>query len=191
MTASKANGFATVNWAPNAKKCTTTPLNYHPMFSTSSPLTRNFSAAHTYNIAFSDEIGHFEYCAKVGTDPLSTCLKPLGSDTNNPDNAGQDPLGDDVFCLPAHASLRVTIGGCTDTDGDFDGVSYGFNWPGSISNPTADRLLHPTSFLYTSPTTGGTNYTPMAFESDIIAERVRRHGVPRGRLLSAARPQPA
>jgi hypothetical protein len=169
MTASKANGFATVNWAPNAKKCTATPLNYHAEFSTSSPLTRNVNAAHTYNIAFSDEIGHFEYCAKVGTDPLRTCLKPLGSDTNNPDNAGLDPEGDDDLCLPAQSSLDVKIGGCNgDIDGDFDGVSYGFNWPGSISNPTADRLLHPTSFLFSSPSTvGGKNFTSMAFESDI------------------------
>src|SRR5215469_2517039 len=167
MTASKANGFATVNWAPNAKKCTTTPLNYRAMYSTSSPLTRNFNAAHTSNISFSDELGHFEYCAKVGTDALSTCLRPLGSDTNNPDNAGQDPLGDDVFCLPGHAALAIKIGGCTNTDGDFDSVSYGFNWPGSISNPTADSLLHPTSELVSSPTTGTSNYSSMAFESNI------------------------
>jgi hypothetical protein len=167
MTASAANGFATVNWAPKAKKCTTTPLNYHAEFSTSTPRTRNVNAAHTYNVAFSDEIGHFEYCAKVGTDPLSTCLKPLGSDTNNGDTAGPDPLGDDDFCLPAKASLDVKIGGCLDIDGDFDGVPYTFSWPGSISNPTADRLLHPTSFLFSSPTTRAKNFSSMAFESDI------------------------
>jgi hypothetical protein len=167
MTASAANGFATVNWAPNAKKCTTTSLNFHPEFSTSSPQTRNVNAAHTYNIAFSDEIGHFEYCGKVGSDPLSTCLKPLGSDTNDGDTAGPDPAGDDDFCLPANASSNVKIGGCLDIDGDFDSVPYGFNWPGSISNPTADALLHPTSEMFSSPTTGGRNYTSMAFESDI------------------------
>jgi hypothetical protein len=42
-----------------------------------------------------------------------------------------------------------------------------FGWPGSISNPTADALLHPTSELFSSPTTGGRNYTSMAFEADI------------------------
>ena len=42
--------------------------DFHPEFSTSTPLTRNVSAAHTYNVAFSDEIGHCEYCGKVGTD---------------------------------------------------------------------------------------------------------------------------
>src|SRR5205085_561452 len=115
-----------------------------------------------------DEIGHFEYCAKVGTDPNGTCLKPLGADTNNPDNAGPDPAGDDDFCLPASASSNVKIGGCLDIDGDFDGVAYNFTWPGSVSNPVADRLLHPTSELFTSPTTvGGKNFTSMRFESDI------------------------
>ena len=167
MTASKANGFATIKWAPNAKKCTGVPWNFHPEFSTSSPLTRNVNAAHTYNISFSDEIGHFEYCGKVGTDPLNTCLRPLGSDTNNGDTAGLDPLGDDNLCLTPQASLDVKIGGCvSDIDGDFDGVPYGFNWPGSISNPTADALLHPTSELFSSPTTGGSNYPQMAFEGD-------------------------
>ncbi len=167
MTASASNGFATVNWAPKAKTCTATPWNFHAEYSTSSPLTRNVSAAHTYNIAFSDEIGHFEYCGKVGTDPLSTCLQPLGSDTNNGDTAGLDPLGDDNLCLPASASLAVKIAGCLgDIDGDFDGVPYGFNWPGSISNPVADALLHPTSQLFSSPTTGGDNFSSMAFEGD-------------------------
>ena len=167
MTASMANGFATVDWNPNGTTCTATPLNFHPEFSTSSPLTRNVNAAHTYNIAFTDEIGHFEYCGKVGTDPLNTCLQPLGSDTNNGDTAGQDPDGDDVFCLPSTASLRIRIGGCLNTDGDFDGVPYTFGWPGSVSNPTADALLHPTSQLFSSPTTRGMNYTTMAFEADI------------------------
>jgi hypothetical protein len=167
MTASAANGFGNVVFDPSATKCQVTPYNFHPEYSTSTPATRNVSAAHTYNIAFSDEIGHFEYCAKVGTDANSTCLKPLGSDTNDADNAGPDPAGDDDFCLPASASLLVKIGGCLDIDGDFDGVSYKFTWPGSISNPTADALLNPQPVRFTSPTTAGKNFTSMAFESDI------------------------
>ncbi len=144
MTASKANGFGNVVFDPSATSCQVTPYAFHPEFSTSTPATRNVAAAHTYNVAFSDEIGHFEYCAKVGTDPNS-----------------------DDFCLPPSASLKVKIGGCLDIDGDFDGASYNFTWPGSISNPTADRLLNPRSFLFTSPTVGGRNFSSMAFESDI------------------------
>jgi len=124
------------------------------------------NAAHTYNIAFSDEIGHFQLCAKVNAkSPIGACAKPLGSDTNDRE-VGPDPAGDDDFCLPAKDSVTVKMGGCLDIDGDFDSVPYGFNWPGSISNPTADRLLHPTSELFSSPTTGGSNYAQMAFEGD-------------------------
>src|SRR5215472_5699426 len=83
MTASAANGFGTVVFDPKATKCTITPWNFHPEFSTSTPQTRNVNAAHTYNIAFSDEIGHFEYCGKVANDAISSCLQPLGPDTND------------------------------------------------------------------------------------------------------------
>ena len=168
MTASKANGFGTVLFQPNATKCTIKPWAYHAEYSTSTPQTRNVSAAHTYNIAFSDEIGHFEECGKVDTSsPINACAQPLGPDTNNGD-FGQDPDGDDDACLPASQSLDVKINGCLDIDGDFDGVPYTNVWPGSITNVTADRLLHPTSFQFTSPTTtGGANFSQMAFESDI------------------------
>jgi hypothetical protein len=167
MTASKANGFGNVVFNPSAKKCTVTPYDFHPEFSTSTPQTRNVTAAHTYNIAFSDEIGHFEYCGKVGNDANSTCLQPLGADTNDGDNAGPDPQGDDDLCLKAATSLAVKINGCLDIDGDFDGASYNFTWPGSISNPVADRLLNPQSFLFTSPTVNGHNFSTVGFESDI------------------------
>jgi hypothetical protein len=167
MTASAANGFGTVVFDPKATKCTITPLNFHPEYSTSTPQTRNVNAAHTYNIAFSDEIGHFEYCGKVANDAISSCAQPLGPDTNDGEPA-PDPAGDDDGCLPASASLDVKIAACLDIDGDFDSVPYTFSWPGSVSNPVADRLLHPTSELFSSPTTvGGANFTSMAFESDI------------------------
>jgi len=168
MTASDDNGFGNAVFDPTAKSCTIKLYDYHPEFSTSSPQTRNVNAAHTYNIAFADEIGHGEYCGSVGSDPLSTCTEPLGADTNNGDNKGPDPTGDDDFCLPGSQSLDVNINECLDIDGDFDGFAYNFNWPGSISNPTADQLLHPTSFLFTSPTTSdGDVFEQMAFESDI------------------------
>jgi hypothetical protein len=166
MTASAANGFGNVLFAPKAKKCTILLNDYHPMYSTANPAGRNFNAAHTGNISFSDEIGHFEYCAKVRNDAIASCAKPLGSDTNDAD-VGPDPLGDDNFCLPASASLRVKIGGCLDIDGDFDGVPYKFTWPGSISNPVADQLLNATPIRFTSPVSGGSNYATMAFESNI------------------------
>lgn len=167
MTASAANGFGSVLFQPNASHCSVQLHDFHPMYSTATAAGRNFNAAHTGNIAFADEIGHFEYCAAVRNDALGTCDRPLGDDTNDPDNAGIDPAGDDVFCLPASASARIKIGGCLNTDGDFDGVSYKFSWPGSISNPTADRLLNAQPIRFTSPQTHGHNFATTAFESNI------------------------
>lgn len=167
MTASAANGFGSVLFQPRATKCRVHLHDYHPMYSTATPATRNFNAAHTGNISFADEIGHFEYCAKVRNDALGTCAKPLGDDTNNPDNAGPDPQGDDVFCLPGSASTLIKIGACLNTDGDFDSPSYKFTWPGSISNPTADRLLNASPVMFTSPTSDGASFPRMAFESNI------------------------
>jgi hypothetical protein len=167
MTASAANGFGSVLFQPNATTCTVQLHNFHPMYSTATPLGRNFNAAHTGNISFADEIGHFEYCAKVNKDALSSCATPLGDDTNDPDNAGQDPDGDDVFCLPGSASPRIKIGGCLNTDGDFDSVSYKFSWPGSISNQTADQLLNAQPIRFTSPLTSGHAFSTFAFESNI------------------------
>jgi hypothetical protein len=167
MTASQANGFGEVKFDPGAAHCSLIPFDYHPMYSTASPDTRNFNAAHTGNIGLSDEIGHFEYCAKVRDDALGTCQTPLGDDTNNPDNAGLDPAGDDVLCLPGSASTLIHIGGCLNTDGDFDSVSYKFSWPGSISNPATDQLLNAQPLRFTSPTSHGGQYATMAFESNV------------------------
>ena len=44
------------------------------MYSTSSEHTRVPWAAHSYNVAFSDEIGHFEYCNRA--NPQGSCVNP-------------------------------------------------------------------------------------------------------------------
>jgi hypothetical protein len=158
MTASVANGFAQVNHDPNAATCSQTPYAFHPMYATSSEHTRVPWAAHSYNIAFSDEIGHFEYCSVVNPD--GTCAEGV-YDPGGPDD-------DDVGCFGPEDSLRIQIGGCIGTDNDFDGVSYQPNWPGSLTNPGRDRRLHPRSVLFSSPTfNGGRNYSRVAFEADL------------------------
>jgi hypothetical protein len=158
MTASVANGFAQINYDPAAATCTQTPFAFHPMYATSSEHTRVPWAAHSYNVAFSDEIGHFEYCASVNPD--GTCAEGA-SDPGGPD-------GDDTLCLGPEESLRVKIGGCFATDNDFDGVSYQPGWPGSLANPARDRQLHPRSVLFSSPVfNGGRNYERVAFEADL------------------------
>jgi hypothetical protein len=57
MTANGTHGFEQEVYAPNATSCTTQPYTFHPMFATSSAQTRVWTA-HTYNVAFSMEIGH-------------------------------------------------------------------------------------------------------------------------------------
>src|SRR5215469_15335229 len=67
MTASATNGFGQIQYDPTGTSCNVLPYDFHPMYSTSSEATRVIWAAHSYNIAFSDEIGHFDYCTSVNT----------------------------------------------------------------------------------------------------------------------------
>jgi hypothetical protein len=158
MTASVANGFAQINFDPAAATCTQTPYAFHPMYATSSEHTRVPWAAHSYNVAFADEIGHFEYCNHANRQ--GSCVNPGVNDKKKD--------ADDQGCFNANASLLVQIGGCIATDNDFDGVSYQTTWPGSLSNPTLDAARNPSSILFSSPTfAGGQNYSRVGFEADL------------------------
>ena len=131
MTASKANGFAQVKFDPHGTSCTAIPYNFHPMYSTSSPQTRVIWAAHTYNVAFSDEIGHFEFCngptpipaSQFGVDAAGNVIScPKGNmEGLKPNQRPTD--ADDNFCFPGTEALRVRVNGCTDTNTGFDGAS--------------------------------------------------------------------
>jgi hypothetical protein len=156
MTASVANGFAHILYTPSATTCQSAPYAFHPEYSTASPRGNTWSA-HTYNVAESDEIGHFENCLAIDAD--GNCTSP----------GAQDPSldADDVGCVPGTDSTLVHIDGCLQSDGDFDGQSYRPDWPGTIPNPFVDRALHPSPLLFTSPTTRGHNYPTIAFETDL------------------------
>jgi hypothetical protein len=157
MTASEANGFAHPLFQPNASTCTEEPYAFHPMYSTSSEHTRVPWAAHSYNVAFSDEIGHFEFCNRA--NPRGKCVN------HGVDDVKKD--GDDTYCFNANASLFVQVGGCLATDNDFDGASYQLGWPGTLSDVSTDQQMHPESFLFTSPLSDGLNYERVAFEADL------------------------
>jgi hypothetical protein len=156
MTASPANGFGQIKFDPTGNSCTLIPYAFHPMYSTASEQTRVIWAAHSYNVAFSEEIGHFDYCTAV--DPNGNCTGLEGAPGD------QEPAdGDDNGCFPASASLLVQVSGCEGTnDPGFDGTSYLPDWPDGNPN-------HPTPQLFSSPLTGpafNTNYRQAAFESD-------------------------
>ena len=157
MTASAANGFAQVNFDPSATSCSETPYSFRPMYATASEQTIVPWAAHTYNVAFSDEIGHFEYCNAVTGE---------GGDCTSNSESALD--GDDGGCFSSAFSTLVQIGGCIATDNDFDGVSYQKVWPGTDPSRGQDKKYHPTSILFTSPLfNANRNYQRVAFEADL------------------------
>ena len=172
MTASAANGFGQVQYDPTGTSCVNIPYNFHPMYSTSSEQTRVIWAAHTYNISFTSEIGHFENCN--GPNPIPAT--PFGLDANgNPVTcpagntegfgSGASPTdADDDFCFPGTEAPRIHINGCTDSNVGFDGFDYQPVWP------DGNTALHPTPILFSSPRTGPgdkVNYSRAAFEADL------------------------
>jgi hypothetical protein len=178
MVASAQNGFGQVKYAPApSTECTNIPNDFHPMYSTSSPHTRVPWAAHSFNIAFSDEIGHFDYC--TGNTPIPATEFGIDPTTGNPIScpAGnfegvkgdKEPAedinagGDDNFCFPASRSTLYKVAGCTDSNFGFDGVPYKPLWPDGSP-------IHPTPITFSSPLTGvglNRNYTQSAFETDL------------------------
>src|SRR4029077_12387870 len=171
MVASGANGFASVLWDPNGTDCARATHNlahdFHPAYATSSEHTRVPGAAHSYNIAFSDEIGHFEYCSSVAQE-FGACTSLKGSD--------KKPGLDDLQCVdpgfPVAFGL-LHIGGCLDGDADFDGVPYRNNtWPGSFKNPVQDGLFHAEPVFFSSPLLTDSaghmmNFSRVTFERDM------------------------
>jgi hypothetical protein len=157
MTASVANGFAQILFEPSSSTCHQAPYAFRPMYATSSEHTRVPWAAHSYNVAFSDEIGHFEYCSAITGEG--------GDCTSNGESSLDD---DDTGCFSAAFSTFVPIGGCIASDNDFDGTSYQPVWPGTDPNRGQDKKYHPSPVTFTSPLFNGyRNYDRVAFEADL------------------------
>jgi hypothetical protein len=152
MTASIANGFVQVNFVPDpdpahpSVTCTGTPYAFHPQYSTSSERTRALWTAHTINVAFSDEPGHYELCSAVDREG-GRCIGTSPADPGGPDVDDQSSCFSGAFF--AKFGLQP-IGACIGKEVDFDGTSYGFNWPGTGDRAT-DALIHPTPIRFTAP----------------------------------------
>src|SRR5258708_17917118 len=160
MVASAANGFGQIKYQPGGHSCMELPYTFHPMYSTSSPQTRVLWAAHTYNIAFADEIGHFDFCTHINPNsPTASCDGQEGI-PSDPEPAD----GDDNFCFSATQSLLDPATGCADTNAPgFDGPSYQEPGPaGSSTKPT------PSLFSSPKPVRGDATASPqVAFEADL------------------------
>lgn len=142
MVTSGANSFGQVIYDPKATSCTIAPYDFHPMYSTSNEHTRAPWAAHSFNTAFSDEVGHFEFCDDGDKNFPCGCTVPGVNDKStvlDDDDFFCDDPGDPLF---PGAPFQI-IGGCMFHEVDFDGNSYGFNWPGTLKNPRKDKQLHP------------------------------------------------
>ena len=85
MTASAANGFAQIKYAPTGSSCTAIPYNFHAMYNRSTAKTRVTWAAGSYNVAIDTEIGHFQFCTGPKQIPATEFgLLPNGSPTSCP-----------------------------------------------------------------------------------------------------------
>ena len=159
MTASKANGFGQILFQPNAAKCHERGYAFHPMYSTA-VARGNTWAAHANNLAFSDEIGHFEYCNAIDSEG-GNCTQPAPPDTTLDT--------DDAACFDGAASTFVQLTGCFAGlgDFDFDGTSYQRDWPGTLQNRAMDRKLHERPVMISAPTTHGHPYSRVLFEANL------------------------
>jgi hypothetical protein len=175
MTASPQNGFAQIKYDPTGTSCTPIPYAFHPMYSTSSEQTRVIWAAHSYNVTFTDEIGHWSFCNGAGVPATPFGIDSFGNPTSCPagnteddGEPAEDPAagGDDNFCFPASESSLVQLQGCTDTNTGFDGVAYHAVWP------DGNTALHPTPLQFTSPLTGS-DYTQQYDRAGLEADLPR------------------
>jgi hypothetical protein len=172
MTASAANGFGQVQYAPTGTSCVNIPYNFHPMYSTSSEQTRVIWAAHTYNISFTSEIGHFENCngpnpipaTPFGVDPSGNPITCPAGNNEGFGNHASPTDADDSFCFPGSEALLVHVNGCTNSNTGFDGLGY------QPVYPDGNLALHPEPILFSSPRTGPGdlfNYSRVAFEANL------------------------
>jgi hypothetical protein len=146
MVASVRNGFRHIMFDPVHLTCKGEPYAFHPMYNTAAaplangqPTAWTTWSAHTDNVAYDAETGHFE----------------------PPDHASDvstNVLGDeDLPCFEG-----PFIPGCLGSDSDFDGYPYHADWP----NGSPD---FPTPNFFSSPRTpaGNGTYPLVRFETDL------------------------
>jgi hypothetical protein len=144
MTASVANGFAQIAFDPEAKTCTSRPYAYHPMYATSNEHTRVPWAAHSFNGAFSDEIGHYNYCDKQD----NSIIPGFGACLNRPAEAETDPKtgqhneAGDLACVDTASSVMF---GSNAPWADAS-IPMSFSTASPITMPGRARLRMPTGF---------------------------------------------
>jgi hypothetical protein len=172
MTASKANGFAHIQFDPTGTSCNAIPYDFHPMYSTSSEKTILPWGADQDNIAFTDEIGHAQLCQgpahiQASQFGLDGSGNPVTCPSANFEEFGvnSEPTdSEDDFCFPGSEAPRIHVSMCTDTNTGFDGQTYQPVWA------DGNTALHPTPYQFSSPMTGSSyniRYSRAVFEVDL------------------------
>jgi hypothetical protein len=146
MVASVANGFRHILFDPVNLTCNGAPYAFHAMYDTASAPLKNGQptawttwSAHTDNIAYDVETGHFE----------------------NPDSATDPNPDEDAPCFTG-----PVIPGCIGSDADFDGYPYHADWPnGSKNFPTPNFLSSPHTPAFAGRS--GSSYPTARFETDL------------------------
>jgi hypothetical protein len=172
MTASKANGFAHIQYDPTGTSCNAIPYAFHPMYSTSSEKTILPWGADQDNISFTDEIGHSQLChgpvpvpaSQFGLDSSGNPITCPAGDSEGSGVNSQPTDGDDDFCFPGSEASRLHVSMCTDTNTGFDGQTYQPVWA------DGNTALHPTPWQIGSPLTGSAynvRYSRAVFEVDL------------------------
>jgi hypothetical protein len=146
MVGGSSSGFRHILWDPDKFTCNGAPYDFHPMYDTAAPPLPNGQprawttwAAHTDNIAYDSEIGHFEPQDGSDVDDTECTRGPL---------------------VPG--CLSFSSGG----DVDFDGYAYHRDWPnGSGSFPTPNYVTSPRSL--NSAGQFNTPYPTVRFETDL------------------------
>ena len=158
MTASMANGFGHILYQPNSSTCHVEPYAFHPEYSTGIPRGNTWSA-HTYNVAASDEIGHFENCWR--STQMATARTPAAT-TPTLDQ-------DDTFCLPAADSTLVPIDGCFVRRRGLRRAVLPLDWPGTNPNPFIDQTAAPDAdgVHQRDHQQRHDDYSTIAFEADL------------------------
>jgi hypothetical protein len=183
MVASAGNGFMNTNFFD----CTGTPFNFQPLFNTARSQNSIEWSVLLSGILTQYEIGHFVPCSKV-TNPIHLQLGSV-TDTSwltchgayekagppDPTPGGQEPS--DALCYKkgdTHSGLAPPnlVTGCLDDftqngDLDFDGTDYYPDFPNSLTPGP-----FPSPFLQQQPTTAGSGYSGIQFETDAPASEI-------------------
>jgi len=149
MTASVRNGFRHIVFDPVGLTCNGAPYAFHAMYDTAAaplpsgqPTAWTTWAAHTDNVAYDVETGHFE-----PADAASDASLP------NPD--------EDSPCFTG-----PVVPGCLGSDSDFDGFPYHADWPnGSKNFPSPTFISSPLSLNRFGHATE--TYPVARFETDL------------------------